>query len=363
MKTFKFLFLTALIFSITYSCSSESISNGNENDELANQQNETENRNIRISEIESGIIIEGSSTVSGTPPAPSGILNFQIETSNQEAFQTAGFNIKFSSTNAIKGAYILFGDTDGTKSSSYFNVPIEAISTGKFSRKKTNANEPKKSRKLSTSKSFVEIDYLIDVDFNNIAPGNFCYEICLYDNNGNISSIETICVTVEAWGGNSSIVGEWVFDRYEPEDNNSEIFNIVCNNGQNIDVEYTIYEQEDWTFALNADGTYYEVYNDIYKYIDYDATQSSCSTIYGESIIYNQKFSGNWAYNEDNATLTVIDFNFEDLIDNSNNETYETGEVYFEGVKVEIISNELVLTDTYVEAGEQYTSIFIFKKK
>ena len=362
MKILKNLLLTsfglALFF---YSCSSDSSGDSGENKELADQQNETENRTIPLSELLSGISIDGASTNMGTPPASTNNIDFQINTTTQEAFQSNGFRISFNSNDSFSGAYILLQDSDGNKADSYFEIPLSAITTNK------GTSPKKKSRKHSkTQKSnlLTEDEFEIEVDFNNsIAPGQFCYEVCLYDDNNNISVIQTICVEIEAWGGNAEIVGEWVFDRFA-EGGEDELEDINCDNGVTISLPY-YKENEVLTLALNQDGSYYETLKGYDETLDSQATRSSCTATYSDRSDYDDKYSGNWAYNEDKETLTVIGFKYEDFLNPLNNEDYSDGLLYFDGdgVTAEVISGELVITDTYTELQNTYTDVYIFKRK
>ncbi len=357
MKFFKSTILIATLACFTFSCSSnDDSSSDSKDDDLAQEQNETENRVIPTSELESGIRIDGSTSKPGTPPSPNGKLDFQINTEKQEAFQEAGLDIKFSTLDNIQGVYILFQDSDGNKLDSYLDVPLSALE-GKTASKKHK-------KVLQQNKTFTENEYTIDVDFDNILPGTFCYEICLYDENNNISAIEEICIEVEAWGGNSDIVGEWIFDRYDGEgsDENDDT-DIDCENGDTIIVSYVGEEDETWVLVLNADGSYYETYKGSEEYLNYEATQANCSAVYDESN-YDDKYSGKWAYNEDKQTLTIIDFKYENLLDSSDNETYENGSVYFDGTntKARVISGELVITDSYSEGDDSYSDTYIFKR-
>ncbi len=345
---------------LTLSCSKSDDSSSNVDENLAEQQNETENRTIPTAELQSGIRIKDAISKTGTPPSPSGNLDFQISTDKQEAFQEAGFDIKFSTLDNIQGVYILFQDSDGNKLENYLDVPLSALQTGKFVRtKEKKSNKHYKSSKQQ--KTLTGDDYTIDVDFDNIAPGNFCYEICLYDGNNNISAIQTICVEVEAWGGNSEISGEWVFDRSADGDDESD-YEVTCQNGGTVTVTYN--DDETWTLVLNADGSYYETYKGFYEELDYEATASTC-TVVTNKVDVDDKYTGNWAYNEDKETLTIIDFKYENFLDASENETYADGEVYFDGnnTTAKIISSELVIVDTYFDGIETYTETLIFKIK
>ncbi|MEM1136683.1 MAG: hypothetical protein AAGI07_12675 [Bacteroidota bacterium] len=363
MKKF-YLSIIALLTIGLYlsSCSDEDNDEVNplsEGEVLANTQNQTEERAIPVAQLASGIAIENGTKKNGTAPVPTGSLDFQINTENQEAFLNSGFTINFSSTDNVAGAYIQFKDAEGNNIDGYFDVPLTSI----FANARITKNKKSKiQRKRTTEDEGIEID----VDFSTaIEAGTFCYDICVYDDNGNISQIEEVCVEVEAWGGNATIVGEWIFDRYDPIDEDEETFTqtIYCENGDSIEnVAYYIQEESEWTFVLNADGSYYERYDEVEKSIDFDESVENCTAIY-ETIEEDEKYSGYWAFNEAAGTLTVIDFKYENLSFPEENEEYDEGDLYFEGVKAEVIAGELVLTETFTEDGETITEKVIFKKK
>lgn len=354
MKIFKITFFITAFLCLTFSCSESDKNSSGPDLDLAQQQNETENRIIPISELQSGITIVGATSKTWTPPQPNGSLDFQINTDKQEGFQEAGLDIKFSTLDDIQGAYVLFQDSNGNKLDSYLDVPLSALEG------KTVIKKNKKS--LKQNKVLTGDEYLIDVDFDNISPGTFCYEICLYDENNNISVVENICIEVEAWGGNSEIVGEWVFDRSSDDEDNTET--IDCENGETITVNY-YRNEEDWVLVLNTDGSYYETYKGFDEFLDIDATEASCSAVYTKGDDSDDKYSGNWAYNEDKNTLTIIDFSYENLLDTSENESFPKGSVYFDGnnTKASVISGELVITDNYSEDNESFSDSYTFKRK
>ncbi len=351
-----------LYICLTFSCSSSDNNSSEKNEDTAKKQNETENRIIPTSELGSGITIDGATSQQGLPPAPNGALDFQINTEKQEAFQEAGFDIKFSTSDNIKGAYVLFQDSDGNKLNNYLDVSLSS-STGKRSSKKPVITSKKHNKSSKLNKVSTENDYTLDVDFDNISPGSFCYEICLYDENNNISAIQKICVEVEAWGGNSNIVGEWIYDRSDDDSEETDTTEINCENGETMTVNYNGNEDETWVLVLNAGGSYYETYKGFYENLKYEATRSSCSAIYNK-IDYDDKYFGKWVYNEDKETLTIINFKYEDFLDSSENETYPDGSVYFDGnnTTAKVISEELVIIDKYTEDNEAYSDTSIFKK-
>ena len=358
MKFLKHVFLITLLSFLTFSCGRNDVDSSTTNEDLAQKQNETENRITPVSELNSGIRIDGALSKTGTPPSPTGNLNFQISTEKQEAFQEYGFNIKFSTTDEIAGAYILFQDTDGNLLDNYLDVPLSALESGKSSNTKTPMVSKKSSKKQNL---LTGDDYIVDVDFDSILPGNFCYDICLYDANGNISVIQNVCVEVEAWGGNFEIIGEWIYD--SSNDDNTYTEDISCANGDTVTANFND-DEETWTLVLNANGSYYETYIGIENVIDYEATLNSCTLISSKEN-YEDKYLGNWAYNEDKETFTIIDFRYENILDASEIENYPDGSVYFNGIDTtaKIISDNLVIIETYSEFNETYTNTYTFKRK
>ncbi|GGX07286.1 hypothetical protein [Aquimarina muelleri] len=354
MKKLNLLFTTVfLVSTFLLSCSSDD--NGN--------SGESENNQISIEQITNGVTIAGAKLETGTPPSPTGLLNFEISKTEQDGFLNNGFNISFASTGQIKGAYIQFKDVNGNNSNGYYDVPKEAF--GNSDGVKISSINGKKKVSLRT-KINGEGDLQINVDFKESVPvGKFCYAICIYDANGNISQVEEVCVQVNSWGGNSAIVGEWIFDREEPADiENGATTTIECENGNTLtDVAYNMEEKDEWVFVLNEDGTYYETYDEKGKRLDAQASSLNCTAVYTETYEYKDKYSGNWSYDNEKKTITVVDFKYEDLINAAESEEYPDGSVYFEAAKIEIIAGELVITDSYNDGNITVTEKIIFKRK
>ncbi len=323
-----------------------------------------EDREIPISELQSKITIENGTFIAGKEaPAPNGTLDFQLGITEQEGLLNSGFDIVFSSTSAtVKGAYVVLKDVNGNNVDGYFDAGFSNNSGGKTA-------TIKKGRKATVNGKMAEENELtVNVNFDaSLQPGKFCYAICIYDEAGNISQIQEVCVNIEAWGGNTDIVGEWIYNRSEgtvivTPDNTTDI---SCENGQSItNVSTYIEERDTWTLTLSEDGIYVEVYDELGQRLDYLQSEKDCEAVYFEDVDLD-KYSGNWAYNEQAKTLTTIDFMYEDLLDATNNETYPDGSVYFEGAKVEIVNAELRITETFDDNGDGITETetYIFKRK
>ncbi len=353
---FALTFMATLLF---ISCGNDDSNNNPSNGD--NEEEVSEDTVISTDILKAGVVIGDLELTSGTPPAPNSDLDFSISTNEQDAFLDNGFDIDFSSTDEIAGAYIQLQDADGNNVDGYFDIPKEAFDnsiTGKLASKKR-----KNKNKLSAKSD--DTDYGIDVDFEASVPvGRFCYIICLYDAEGNVSQLQEVCVDVNAWGGNETIIGEWIYDRSEPEDTEDEYTeDIECENGQILTaVPFYIDVKDEWILVLSENGDYSETYDEIEKTIDTFESVKNCEATYDE-YSYNERYSGKWSYNEEDETLTLVDFAYEDLLDPSNNETYPEGEVYFEGAGVEIIDGELVITDSYDNGTSIITEKVIFKRQ
>lgn len=362
MKTIKTLFILTLFFSAIYACSSDSENNDSGgNDELANMQNETENSAIEVDILNSDIRIEGATKNDGAPPAPNSNINLQVDSNKAEAHQKTGFNLKFSTTEAnIAGAYLQFKDVNDTSASNYFDIPVSSFLTGKSSN--TKIKTPSKG--FSSSKgnnNMMDEEFQIDIDFGDTFPaGQFCGTLCVYDSSNNISQAVTVCVEVEAWGGNSSIVGEWVLIDVDDDD----IAQVSCSNGQSIEVPYDEIIVEEYIFIIESNGDFQLDSYEEYKALDWGVTSDNCTATYSNDIQkYDVRETGKWAYNEDNKTLTLVSFKYEDFIEPQYNEDYPNGELIFEADKVEIINGNLVVTETYVEGNNTYTNVYTFQRK
>ncbi|AUP81021.1 hypothetical protein [Flavivirga eckloniae] len=351
MKIFKTLFVLTVFSILAYSCSSDDDNNGG-SEQLANEQNQLEEIPVPLDNLNSDISIEGAAKKSGTPGQPNSTMNLEIDSNKAEAFQSTGFNLKFSSTETnIAGAYLVFKDTDNNNASGYFDIPVSSFNTGKSDDTKTEKSL-KKNLFSKNSTALVDGEYEIDVDFGSaFPPGKFCADLCIYDAQENISQIVTVCIEVEAWGGNASIVGEWM------EEVIIEKRTISCDNNESIQVNYDkqIIDEET-IIVFESNGDFYATYKDEYQSLDYLKSKESCAAVYEDEIEKaDEKATGKWAYNETNKTLTIVQFKFEDFITPEESENFPNGDLAFDSdnVKVEITNGKLVLTETY-DGGSEF---------
>ncbi|MEW4922780.1 hypothetical protein [Algibacter sp. 2305UL17-15] len=360
MKTFKTFFYTLIVFTaLTFSCSSDSDSGGGGDEDLANHQNKTEENAVETSALSSGIEIAGATKNDGTPPQPNSNIDLVVASNKAEAHQKSGFNLKFSTAESnIAGAYLLFKDVNGNGASNYFDVPVSSFTTAS---KKANIknNKSSKNKLFSKGNGLTDNEYEIDIDFGDAIPaGQFCSDLCLYDSENNVSQIVTVCIEVEAWGGNASIVGTWKVVETTGDDDNTQI---SCTNGQTVEVPYEEVIYEEYILNFENNGDFYYTDKSEYNYLDYQASAESCSGVYSdvESEENDEKYTGKWAYNEDELLLTLITFKYEDFLNPQYNEDFTNGEILFDGSsgKVEVVGNKLIFTQTYVGDGESNTYV------
>lgn len=358
MKTIKIWSLIAIVAVMGFvtSCSDDADS-VDPQAQLADEQNAAEEQAIPLTVIESGIEIEGATKNTGAPPQPTGSVDFQIDTKQQEGFQGSGFQIDFSSSSNIAGAYIQFKDVDGNAADSYFDVPATSISDNGRTEGASNG------RFGESARTEEEGDKVIEVNFGDAVPaGEFCYDICLYDAANNVSQIQTICVTVESWGGNAEMVGTWVLERDEvtstvPDTSEVEQREIICGNGQTLTADNITNEVFELTLILGENGSYEDEVKEEYQFLNFIESAEICSAVYFDLSQYQAKTTGNWAYNEEEGTMTAVAFKIEDLLEPGESVEFEDGNLYFEGLEVELVGGQLILTDTYTYTDFDGTEI------
>lgn len=297
---------------VTASCGKDSA------DDTAQQQEQEaellEKTPLEANTVSDNLVIAGGTKMEGIPPAPSGTLSFDASGSSKSAFLVEGFDVSINSDSPIIGAYIQIKAEDGTSANSYYDVNID-----------TNSSDNKSSKIISkrNSKSALakkENDLSLDVDFTSeIKPGKFCYEVCVYDAVGNISSPEEICVTVESWGGSSKLVGVWnLFEEVaifggvsettlvgEEDCSGEEV--IECTNESTFTANYSCYLTHGSSFTFNSDGTFEYTSSDTSKEMKFNESKESCEAIYDE-YDRSELSKGKWAYVQDTNDLILIMF-------------------------------------------------------
>jgi hypothetical protein len=353
MKKLSIIFFATLAIGLSLtSCNSNDIVSKAGDSAVAAEQNTTESDKISSETLEQGVLIDGAAKQTGNPPPPNSNLNFQIAP-KQIGIQQAGVKISFASTSAdIAGAYIRFKDVDGNGATSYFDIPAAVF--GNKAAKKTLFE--KKSRVLESKK----VDGTsINVKFTSVIPaGEFCYDICIYDSANNISAIQTVCVTVEAWGGNSDVVGDWIL----VSDSGIYQEEINCNNGNVITIDSELYKEREIIVSFAQDGNYNSENRTESAYYDYNETQNTCTPVYEDYMKDEISVYGNWAYNEENNELFIVALKFVDLNTQEVIEEVEFGKVVSDGLSIkEVTTDRLVIEQS--DSFSNQVEVFTFKRK
>ncbi len=330
-------------------------------EELEQQAEEFESRPLEANVVSDNVVIKGATKENGEPPTPNGAISLDVSNTTKTALLGEGFNISIDSDANVTGAYIRFKENDGDVSDSYYDVNVAS----NYSGKKAIKSDSKKHNKSSKSKE--DSDVTLDVDFDaNIEPGTFCYEICVYDAEGNISNPQEVCVTVESWGGNKDVVAKWSMSKIE-DFYGMEIYTDVigekdCDDYQEycsqtgMYVEVTECETYEYTYLnLNADGTFYIDQKGEDETLDEEAFEESCEPKYLK-YDYRYESEGNWAYVAETKRLTLVEYKYKELFEGETEEDVNEagqGELIFDG-KAELDGNSLIIIETFGDETAKY---------
>ena len=309
MKTLKLLTLLCLVLSLSY-CS-------NNDEELEEQEqeieiDEQENTVLDANHVLNGLSIEGASKINNSSPLPAGNnIPFSIENTSTPLIGE-GFKITLNTNENIAGAYLIISDIDGNEASSYFDIPESAF--GNFSEiDPINKifNSPKITR--GSDSSNIIIDFL-----ESLNAGRFCYSLCVYDGNGNISQPQTVCISIQNLGGNNNLVDYWTLARYQE---NYEGMSVDVGLNEEFCFSETLYCDNGNTLNYNQCDIINEFYmeffpNGTYRYftkstdtnIDWEASTNSCTIIEGTEYHYELLSEGVWAYNNNNGKLLLASY-------------------------------------------------------
>lgn len=349
MKTiFRTAAMAALL--ITASCGKDSA------DDAAIQQEQQaeqlEQTPLEANTVSDNVRIAGGTKEEGAPPTPNEAITLDVSGTSKMALLGEGFNVSLNSDANIVGAYLQFKANDGTAADSYYDIDVAANGLDSKSGKLNF-----KSRKSNALVSKKEDETVLDVDFSSsIEPGTFCYEICVYDANGNISAPQEVCVTVESWGGNAAITGTWNLTKEEEiwqgnggtiltgEEDCTNPYDFTCDQGGQLSASFSCYTVISASLVFNPDGTYEFNSIDQNKVLAQEESKASCEAIYEEEDeTYSSK--GNWAYDQDNENLVLVEYQYTEFYDGeTDSHTYAAGEaeVLYDGETV-IEGNSLLI--------------------
>ena len=138
---------------------------------------------------------------------------------------------------------------------------------------------------------------------------------------------------------------------------------LYCDSGITKEVTFincTSIDALDMTFK--SDGTYTYYVDSVDKNLDYEASQASCELVYLDNrYVYTSK--GNWAFNEEESKLTLVEFEYSFTEDGIvETEMNVEGELVLEG-KIELTANSFVLTETYTYQEEVDVYEYYLNKK
>ncbi|UII81359.1 hypothetical protein [Flagellimonas sp. CMM7] len=315
------------------SCSKDSGSDNNQSDQAIEELEETP---LQANEVANNVVIQGGTKNDGTPPTPNEAISLDVSASSKTALLGEGFEVSIDSDATVTGAYLQFKANDGTMADSYYDIDIDANSSSSKSLKRLIG----KNHKTASFITAKENDDTLDVDFNsNIEPGTFCYVICVYDADGNISAPQEVCVTVESWGGNSEIVGTWnIVKEVQVFNGESEVVSfpgdedcaeervIECASQETLTANEYCYITVSGKLIFKDDGTFEYEFLDTEKQLDTNASIESCSAVYEEFEDVNSG-NGNWAYLLEEEKFIAILYEEQIIYDGeTENFQYESGD-------------------------------------
>ncbi len=320
------------------------------NEEINEQAEQLESTPLEANQVSDNVNIKGGTQEEGMPPTPNEAISLDVSNAGTTAFLGEGFEVSLNSDTDIVGAYIQFKAKDGSLANTYYDVNIDVNS----SNKQGKAIRTLKSKQQTLNSLSNKVgDVTLDVDFGSqIPPGEFCYVVCVYDVQGNISAPQEVCVIVESWGGYSEMAGTWSLVKEEETIDgetstsyvgieNCDIETYECSNG----IAYEVAEcdtSEYGTVIVNADGTYTADFKGVDKVLAYEASDQNCEAVY-ENQVYRHQSEGNWAYVAEEGRLTIVEYMY-------SNE--ENGEV--ETVTLEPGDAELIIDGTIVINGDTF---------
>ncbi len=354
------LFFAAAMLLTAIGCSSD---DGETGDLTSVGSNPVEDTVLDAATVSEGVSILGGQKIATGAPTPNGeIAAPTLATTEQSAFLASGFEIEFDAPANYAGSYIQFKSTDGTIAPGYFDIPA------------IGSNFPSKNNFLGKAIKMNENYVDIDVNFNEkVTPGTFCYLICIYDEAGNISLPVEVCVEVEAWGGNANLTGVWSYIK-QIENGETTILageeecdeyerTITCTNEETIVINKDYCDIIDsLVITFNEDGTYEYTSIGSYTSLDYTATQEACAPVFGAERKETDISKGNWAYDEEEKRLTLVEFSYKDDNGGEISEgTNEDGDLVFEGA-ITLTGSEFTIVESYTELGITETYQYFFSK-
>jgi len=330
----KIVFRSALLIAFLMASSCSKDTNETPIDQTDEIVEELEQTALEVNKVSDNLVIAGSTKEEGMPPSPTGNLTFDISNTSKTALLREGFDVTINHESNIVGAYLMVKTEEGSTADAYFDVNIEANNSTSKKRIRT------KKGKAIDSKS-KETETKLDIDFTaEIEPGIFCYDLYIYDSEGNVSDPKEVCMTVQSWGGKAEVVGKWELDKIIHQYTDGQIndeFTLPgvedcteaetynCSNGE-FEASGVCLIQEYYNLELKADGNFVLGHKDSESFLNEDASIEMCKAVYEEAL-YGYDATGKWAYDDKNERIILIEYSGVELYDGETEEyTYEPGQ-------------------------------------
>jgi len=254
--------------------------------------------------------VTGAALLAGDPPAPS-------SDPNAPEIEDPGDAVAFQGGDLTLGLDVASGDVAGVYlqipgADSYFDIPSSALQGGRI--------------------AMEDQAFAIQLP-DNIEPGTFCVDYCVYDSEARVSNIVNVCIEVGELGGANSefLIGTWnvtMLVHVEDGETRTEIIGeatpdiysveIVCADGQTFEeVEIGESETIDFikiTFAENGALRFEEDGEDTYL----DFSTSTCEVQVYLTETYSDDWAGAWSYEEANNRLVMVINEEEDGVEEQN---------------------------------------------
>jgi hypothetical protein len=327
MKRFKFLsiLLATIILIFLNGCCT-----GCEPDDDPNNGNF-----ITAKTIFENLVIDGAAIRNGVTESPNFGIQFNFNKASAIAIPEIGSTIGILTDSEVTGAFVQIEDEGGNLFDSYYDVDLSENSS--------------KSKIHTTNKA--ASDYQIRISFDNsLMEGNFCYIISLYDDLGNISQDQQLCVSITPTANEPAFFGEW-FLTGQYERIGTEEFTTLpgveeCEGDQPEDLCFTLQGQ---TLRLNGDGTFSISSLDVER-------QNNESEAEADQLI--GIISGQWAWDQFGERLMLYENKFE-VFDNGIFDANDSFEIpikdafLIEMERTLLDVNDNVLSLIYDESAEE----------
>ena len=346
---------------------------------------------IDVDTLESGFVIEGASLQSGSIQS-NNLVSFSIDNEEQTAFQDLGFEIQMQVPSSYAGAMIQVLDSQDQPSQNYYDIPVSGRNSAQartISTESSEANLMHKNKSYYAQESYTtsartatnaDQDVNITVNFDeSISAGSFCYNLYVYDTNQNISSPEKICVEVEEWGGVNDLIGDWQLTKFQDYVNGFDVG--VTNIGNPYYDNYTrlcfdesqgaqsiqeTFQVDALVLTLEDNGNQNYYYDTKYKWLDFEYFYETCLTTY-DIYTHESSPSGKWAYDEEDNTLTLVNYVWEvaETINTNEASGYNYSDEVGLGFSLKLIGvgpNEIILEENIIQNNVVYRSEYYFSR-